>query len=283
MNRVLWLQEQKGTSSAKHSAAVSYQNKNGNTGCEVLEKIFISLPKRPPETPPALSADCISLSVAVVFPKHYNPTTKQCTHPKERRTQKRRISAVLISLFSLIAMVFTAIGMLNLMISSLSLQAYSPGYYRMEEAVHKPGSGPAPQDAVLNEYQHALVREMIPAVDSNAKKESRGKNYKVNEKGILPLIRISSDKETIHDKNGISHWQLKVFNGTTNVLDKITIQVDFLSKTGHLLRSENYSADNIAPLELKFIDLPQGMPDMSIRCYIQEVRTKALRTTLRSL
>lgn len=282
MNRVLWLQRWREERRSDVDRTVPSRYKMQSPENEGQANIFIALPKRQVgawASPPKV---ILSHTVLVQFPLGYDPLRKRTV--RDNRTLRRRygLAPTLVSVFSLTASVFAAIGLLQLMISSFGFSDYREGYLRPGLAAHKPGPGPAPEDAVTNEYQHALTREMIAAGDTT------GKTQEVTEKdfdgsAILPQIRVSADRFNTRVKGQIKDLKLKVFNGSKTLLEKVTIQVDFLSSGGHLIRSENYTTDSLAPLQLKVIDVPQGMPGDQIRYYIAEVRSKTLRTTLRGL
>lgn len=167
------------------------------------------------------------------------------------------------------------------MINTLHLSAYGSGSWQPETAVHKPGSGPVPEDAVTNEYQNALTREMVPMGDTDIVKTVNSGT--IGQHGLLDDVKVSSEKSAKKLKDGLGGRQVRIFNGTNSVVEKVIVQVDILSRSGQLLRTENITTDTLPPMGVRVIDLTNVLPDADVQCYIQEIRSRSLRTSLRAL
>lgn len=272
MNRVLWSQEGMFGKKARHKQARQVRGSKPSGRLHSTASVYIALPPRP-RYPDARQAPATPL-VYVHLP--------QPGRIGKRRTHRGylRISPAWVSLFSVVGTVFAAIGLLNIMINTLHLSAYGTGQWRAEAAVHKPGSGPQPQDATTNEYQHALTREMVPRGDTDMINVNSGA---LAHKGLLDDVKVSAEKTVQKLKDGLGGRQVRIFNGTHAVVEKVIVQVDIISRNGHLLRTENITTDTLPPMGVRVIDLTNVLPDADIQCYIQEIRSRSLRTSLRAL
>jgi hypothetical protein len=101
-------------------------------------------------------------------------------------------------------------------------------------------------------------------------------------KGMLEQITIAEETIDATAESGTMR-KVKIYNGTAKKLDRVVVQIDILDKAGHLLYTEYHTARGIAPSGNKIVALDHPAPGAEIRCYVQEVRSKSLRTSLRSL
>lgn len=268
MNKALWLQEQEGQ---KIFTAMDWTGKmtSGKKG----ESFFGAPPFCTMQMGMQGNAEIVQIPAMPLSAKQFSKT---CDPPRQGR---RFFSAAFCSLFTFFATLFAAIGLIQIMISSLRFQPYVPNSFSPGEAAHKPGAGPSPRDAVDNEYQHALTREMVAATDTSRKSLTSQPEIS----GMLGGIKISEQKMAAKDKKEPASRTLKILNSTKSTLDKVIVQIDILTKSGSLLRTENHTVNNMAPLETQVIELSAILPGAQIHCFVQEVKSKALHTSLRSL
>jgi hypothetical protein len=271
MNKHLWLD---GREVSKADIDASKVSKDIGAGLS-LASVYTAPPRKNGPGMP-LQVGNTSERIFVMLPqKPYLRSKTGLTIPSKR---KSLISAAALSFVCFIGVIFVAIGLLHLMIRSFKLQPYAQAYIVVEQAAHKPGSGPAPQDAVLNEYQHALTREMVAASDTTLYVTAE---QKLSGKGMLEQITFSEETPDATDVN--ANRKVKIYNGTARTLDRVVVQIDVLDKEGHLLRSEYHTTRRLAALGAKTIELKAPAPGAQLRCFVQEVRSKSLRTSLRSL
>jgi hypothetical protein len=102
-------------------------------------------------------------------------------------------------------------------------------------------------------------------------------------KGILEQITFSEEAPDVSTVPSSAQRKVKIYNGTAKTLDRVVVQIDVLNKEGHLLRTEYHTARRIASLDTKTIELDQPAPDAQLRCYVQDLKSKSLRTSLRAL
>ncbi|OLY92695.1 hypothetical protein SAMN05444008_102149 [Cnuella takakiae] len=267
MNRVQWLRERviaSGWIGKRAEGKIFPKSGAANHAANV----FIALPRRHKISTVYRLTAPVPPHVFVLPPLQRKDSAKR---------PHKRVSTAWVSLFSLVATVFAAIGILQIMISTMHLSAYGQSGLHPSIAAHKPGSGPALEDAVENEYQHALTREHIAAADTNIVTNTA--NGAALPKGLLDDVEVSAPAP---EKRGDSR-QVRIFNGTRSTIDKVIVQVEILNKAGHLLRTENITADSLSPLGVRVLELGNVLPDAQVHCYIQEIRSKSLRTSLRAL
>lgn len=271
MNKVQWLQESRIVWSGKGRG--NYRKKKFTAAAEPHRSVLVNvtLPRSKQMAVESRLPSPSAPHIYVLMPQG---------HPRRKRlpnSGNKRVSPALISLFSLLATVFAAMGILQIMISTMHLSAYGQTGLGPSVAAHKPGSGPSPEDAVDNEYQHALTRERIAAADTNI--VSPIANGNLQQKGLLDEVQVSSP---VPQKRGAAR-QVRIYNGTRSTIDKVIVQLDILNKSGHLVRSETLTADTLSPLAVRVLDVKQVDADNQVHCYIQEIRSKSLRTSLRGL
>lgn len=271
MNKVQWLQVSRIVWGSKGTGIYRKKQPAANAALQRSEHVNVTLPRSK------------QMAIESRLPSHPAPHVfvlmPQGTPRRKRLAAGRtkRVSPALISLFSLIATVFAAIGILQIMISTMHLSAYGQTGLAPSVAAHKPGSGPAPEDAMDNEYQHALTKERIAAADTNI--VSTIANGNTQPKGLLEDVEVSAP---LPEKKDGSR-QVRIYNGTKSTIDKVIVQVEIMGKNGHLLRTETLTADTLSPLGVRVMDLSPVLPGTQVHCYIQEIRSKSLRTSLRAL
>lgn len=267
MNRALWLQElggQKAFFVGKNTNEKDLKNWNSPG--------FVP----PPFKDPFYTKSTGFKKSEQDYPSSLLPRPRKLTAEKPAH---RFFSAAFCSLFTFIATIFAAIGLLQIMISSLTLQPYAHHRLSPGAAVHKPGAGPAPKDAVENEYQHALTREMVAAADTSPVETA---SYpKIS--GVLEGIKISEEKAPRASKKQPATRLLKIVNSTKRTLDKVIVQIDILTKSGAFVRTENHTVNNLVPLGTQTVELSAILPGAQIHCFVQEITSKSLHTSLRSL
>ncbi|WP_132054749.1 hypothetical protein [Pseudocnuella soli] len=186
----------------------------------------------------------------------------------------------LLPIAVLIATIFASIGMLRILVEGVQFAEYYPAGYIKTQS-WRGGAGPAPQDAVKTEYQNALTREMVSAMDTSATKvaaPAKKKKAKTDAR-----IQVTASKYQSSVKKGLHNLKLKVVNGTPNTLDKVVVAVDFFGKKGKLLQTELYATPPVGPHQERVITIPEGTPGIKVAYRIHEVRSRKHVTQLYSL
>ena len=126
-------------------------------------------------------------------------------------------------------------------------------------------------------YQNALVTEIIPASDIHHQTNNEiPKGFGAN----LPLIGVSYNHFTVQKKGGINNLEIMIFNNGSSIVDEITIEIDYLNKSGKTIFSEEFYSSKIKPNTFKTISIPPSTLGNDINCRIKKVSSKGYETTL---
>lgn len=260
-----------GTFSKKHVAPATAPDKSP-------PKVYVSLPRRNPDSEfislsTATSASCIVYSQ---LPQKRNSSIAFIKRPNKAA----RAVWQLLPIAVLVATIFASIGMLRILVQGVQITEYYPAGYLKTQS-WRGGAGPAPQDAIKSEYQNALTREMVAAVDTGVSKvvaPEKKKKAKTDSR-----IKLTASRYQSSVKKGLHNLKLKVFNGTPSTLDKVIVEVDFLGKKGKLLQTELYTTPPVGPHQERVITIPEGTPGLKVAYRIREVRSRKHVTQLYSL
>lgn len=202
-------------------------------------------------------------------------------HKKKRQNGRSRWFGLLkgfTPVVILIATIFAAIGMLRILVVSVSMPEYHPSAFLKTQSWRGGDGGPSPLDKMSSEYQNALTRETVAAADTGASAEpviAKKKNPAISSK-----ITVTGSKYKATLKSGLQNLTLKIFNGTENMLQKVTVEVDYLGRRGELVKTETFDASGLAPQQERIIEIPDGTPCTKVRYRIAEVRSKKHVTQL---
>lgn len=264
------------------AGGVNYHFREGgeNKPGEKSALVFVSLPRKKgweANAAPAIAG----LPVYCERPPTHLATTHANANIQKETTSSAAIAYRLLPLTVLLATVFAATGMFRALVQGVSMPSYYPAGYLKTQSWRN-GSGPSPLDAVKNNYQNALTREMVAAKDTGARIKMAMADTK-KRKGPETGINVSTSRYRGTAKKGLHNLTLRIFNGTNDRLDRISLEVEFLDKQGRRLNTETYTLGDLGPQREKQIVVPEGTPGVKVQYRINEVRTKAHTTRLQSI
>lgn len=121
-------------------------------------------------------------------------------------------------------------------------------------------------------YQHALVTEMIPLL----KKDKKG-----SPKATLNnQVSINTNHYTVGLEGGINNLQLQVHNSSHHLLQKVSVQIDYLKTNGTVLYSKMYTVKDVTPFSSKKMDVPPTKKGVKIKCRITGIQSNPFAASL---
>jgi hypothetical protein len=126
-----------------------------------------------------------------------------------------------------------------------------------------------------NNYQNALVKEIISASDTGQKtnitKPAKTKEISLAE--MKKLVQIKNNNYHVITAGGIDDLELTVFNNSAFFIEAVTVQVDYLEVKGQLVQTEAFTTNFVKPKSSKTIHVPSNSKGAKIKFRITNVKS----------
>lgn len=125
-------------------------------------------------------------------------------------------------------------------------------------------------------FQNALTKEIVLVPDSAmlaAAKKARAKSLKKQVKTINNDYRVSLF-------GGINDLKITVQNNSVLLLDKVTVQIDYLKRNGDIINSDTLSAKMIKPQGSKVIEVPSSSRGVKVKHKIINIQSHEDRVSM---
>ncbi len=126
-------------------------------------------------------------------------------------------------------------------------------------------------------YQTALTTEIVPVDTTLSKPVKKSTTKKVN---LKKLVQVSANDYRIGVFGGIDKLKLNVNNKSDYVLDKVTIEVEYLKPNGETIRKENYFVMAVAPKSIKTMEVPPSKRGVKIKYRITNIKSHPYKASM---
>lgn len=135
----------------------------------------------------------------------------------------------------------------------------------------------APKEILDNteNFQNALTKEFVFVPDS-----SKIPAKKPKPKNIRKLVQVTNNDYRVGILGGINDLELTIENNSDQIVDKITIQVDYLKPNGDVISSETVSASNIKPNAAKKVNVPSSSRGVKISHKVLDIKAHEFRPAM---
>lgn len=151
-----------------------------------------------------------------------------------------------------------------------------PGFQAFKSAFQK---GPSPDEKVDNNYQNALVKEIISASDTGTKPEKSVSEQAqvISIGGLKKMLQVESNVYHVTATGGIYDLELTVFNQSNYFIEEVTVQVDYFNIKGQLVQTESFLTTLIKPKSSKTIQIPSNDKGVKIKYRITNIQAPECR------
>lgn len=131
---------------------------------------------------------------------------------------------------------------------------------------------PEQQEQATPPVQNALLTEIIQAKENHVTTTPPAKP-----KDLKKQLSIKASDYSVGVFGGISNLQLKVFNGSSHRLDKITLAIQYLKPNGSVIETAFYEMYSIKPNSMGSLSIPDSKRGTKIKYRIVDVSSKEIR------
>lgn len=126
-----------------------------------------------------------------------------------------------------------------------------------------------------NNYQNALVKEIISASDTGQKldKSKAVRTLELSLADLKKLLEIKTNNYHVVSSGGIDELELTVFNNSALFIEAVTVQVDYLENRGHLVQTKAFTTNFVKPKSSKTIHIPANTKGSKIKYRITNVKS----------
>ena len=134
----------------------------------------------------------------------------------------------------------------------------------------------APKQVLDNteNFQNALTREFVFVPDSSRTPK------KTKPKNIRKQVDVIPNDYRVGLFGGINNLELTIENNSDQIIDKMTIQVDYLKPNGDVISSETVSVKEIKPDGSKTIKIPSSSRGVKIKYKVLDIESHEFKPAM---
>ncbi|HZF64904.1 MAG TPA: DUF4339 domain-containing protein [Chitinophagaceae bacterium] len=186
--------------------------------------------------------------------------------------EKRHRSGV--ATFPLAALFFCIVILASAVLITRFIKASGEGLVKADNASALYPTPKEPLDNTSN-FQNALSKEVVLVPDSTTATPK-----KIKPANLRKLVKLTNNDYKKGLLGGINDLKLTVENNSEQLLDKVTVQLDYLKRNGQVLTTDTLYVNMVKPKSSKTIDVPKSSRGVKVQHKILNIKSYENKTAM---